>query len=155
VQAFIALMAFNLAATLAPVSAPHTVYPATSALTQRIVDWRVAHQSGRQHGHETSAQHRQKHCDVCRHRHNKDDACQRGADHTNKKGGHPDNGESFRLNVQIWKYKLADSSEEQSIIDNRRKPGNRPEDKTKGPRWGASVGQRSNMEVCRIAEKHT
>jgi hypothetical protein len=31
-----------------------------------------------------------------------------------KKGGHPDNGESFRSNVQIWKYKLAELTEETS-----------------------------------------
>jgi hypothetical protein len=44
VQAFIALMAFNLAATLAPVSAPHTVYPATSYVLSGVIHaqaWRA------------------------------------------------------------------------------------------------------------------
>src|ERR1700751_3336951 len=220
-----------------------------SKLPQRIVDWRVVHQSWHQHGHETGPQHRQKHCDVCRHLDDKDDAGQRGADDTSEKGGHPDNGESFRLNVQIWKYKLAELTEEQSqlgsqykhgskqaprcprrirdgaepepeqenerkqakrtrpdqsalrnriaaaykvghepsehpacpadstrthldgppvesidrrngseqqaIVGNRRKSGDRTEDKVERLGCGTSVSQRSNVEVCRVAEEHT
>jgi len=46
------------------------------------------------------------------------------------------------------------SSEQQAIIDNRRKPGDRPEDKVEWPRCGISIGQRFNMEVCGVAEEH-
>src|SRR5205823_8878168 len=42
-------------------------------------------------------------------------------------------------------------SEQQPIIDNRRKPGDRPKGKVERPRCGARMGQLSNMEVCGIA----
>ncbi len=46
----------------------------------------------------------------------KDDTGQRGADDTGEKGGHPDHGKSFRLDVQIRKYELAELPEEQSQL---------------------------------------
>ena len=46
------------------------------------------------------------------------------------------------------------SSNQQAIIDNRHEPGDRPEDKVERPRCGASIGQRSDMEVCGVAEEH-
>jgi len=39
-------------------------------------------------------------------------------------------------------------------VDNRHEPGDCPEDKVERPRCGASIGQRSDMEVCRVAEEH-
>src|SRR5689334_5207177 len=94
-----------------------------SVLPQGIVDWRVAHQSWYQHGHETGPQHRQKHCYVCRHLDDKGYARQRSSDDTGEKGGHSDNGESFRFNVQIWKYKLTELTEEQSQLGTEYKHG--------------------------------
>jgi hypothetical protein len=45
-------------------------------------------------------------------------------------------------------------SKQQAIVDNRHKPGDRPEDKVERPRCGVGIGQRSDMEVCRLAEEH-
>ena len=46
-----------------------------------------------------------------------------------------------------------DGSKQQAIIDNRHKPGDRPEDKVERPRCGVGIGQRSDMEVRHVADE--
>src|SRR6476660_5313367 len=69
------------------------------------------------------------------------EASQRRADDTGEKGGHPDNGESFRLDVQIWKYKLAELTEEQSQLGSQYKHGGK-----QAPRCPRRIGYGAEPE---------